>query len=116
MVRCASGHMLEKPVHLALLVRRFEAYSDNVTSAENQQERLSGFPDWVVGFVDGEGCFSIGFVRQPIRAGRSGYRTGFQVSHEFAVTQGASGVACLEKLREFFGVGDIIPNRRYDNH
>jgi hypothetical protein len=32
------------------------------------------------------------------------------------VTQGASGVACLERLREFFGVGEIVPNRRHDNH
>ena len=87
-----------------------------MTGAENQQERLIEFRGWVIGFVDGEGCFSIGFVRQSDRPGRKGYRTGFQVSHEFAVTQGASGVACLEKLREFFGVGDIIPNRRYDNH
>lgn len=101
----------------ALLVGvRRDAYSDNVTGAENQQERLIEFRGWVIGFVDGEGCFSIGFVRQPRRPGRSGYRTGFQVSHEFAVTQGASGVACLESLREFFGVGDITPNRRYDNH
>ena len=84
--------------------------------AENQQERLIEFRGWVIGFVDGEGCFSIGFVRQPSRPGRRGYRTGFQVAHEFAVTQGASGVACLEQLREFFGVGDIVANRRYDNH
>jgi hypothetical protein len=84
--------------------------------AENQQERLIEFRGWVIGFVDGEGCFSIGFVRQPARASRSGYKTGFQVSHEFAVTQGASGVACLQDLREFFGVGHVIPNRRYDNH
>jgi hypothetical protein len=87
-----------------------------VTSAENQQERLIEFRGWVIGFVDGEGCFSIGFVRQPDRAGRRGYRTGYQVSHEFAVTQGESGRACLDALREFFGVGDVIPNRRYDNH
>jgi LAGLIDADG DNA endonuclease family protein len=87
-----------------------------VTGAENQQERLIEFRGWVIGFVDGEGCFSIGFVRQPDRVGRRGYRTGFQVSHEFAVTQGASGVACLESLREYFGVGEVISNRRYDNH
>jgi hypothetical protein len=84
--------------------------------AENQQERLIEFRGWVIGFVDGEGCFSIGFVRQPHRTGRRGYRTGFQVSHEFAVTQGESGIACLEALREFFGVGVVVPNRRYDNH
>jgi hypothetical protein len=87
-----------------------------VTGAENQQERLIEFRGWVIGFVDGEGCFSIGLVRQPSRPGRSGYKTGYQVSHEFAVTQGESGRACLEALREFFGVGDIVPNRRYDDH
>ena len=87
-----------------------------MTGAENQQERLIEFRGWVIGFVDGEGCFSIGFVRQPSRPGRKGYKTGFQVCHESVVTQGASGVACLEHLREFFGIGDIVPNRRYDDH
>lgn len=84
-------------------------------SAENQQERLIQL-GWVIGFVDGEGCFSIGFVRQPDRAGRKGYKTGYQVSHEFAVTQGAKSVACLEELVEYFGVGSLLVNRRYDNH
>jgi hypothetical protein len=57
---------------------RRDVYSDNVTGAENQQERLSEFRGWVIGFVDGEGCFSIGLVRQPSRAGRRGYTTGYQ--------------------------------------
>jgi hypothetical protein len=83
--------------------------------ADNQQERLIQV-GWVIGFVDGEGCFSIGFVRQLDRAGRRGYRTGYQVSHEFAVTQGAKSLVCLHDLVEFFGVGGILPNRRYDNH
>ena len=107
-----------KPEYPALPrdVRSDVYHGDNVSGAENQQERLIEFRGWVVGFVDGEGCFSIGFVRQHDRVSRRGYRTGFQVSHEFAVTQGASGVACLEALREFFGVGAVIPNRRYDDH
>ena len=84
--------------------------------AENQQERLIEFCGWVTGFVDGEGCFSIGFIRQHDRVGRAGYRLGYQVAHEFAVTQGAQSVQCLHELREFFGVGQVIPNRRYDNH
>jgi hypothetical protein len=61
--------------------------SDNLDGAGNQQERLVELGGWVVGFVDGEGCFSIGFVRQPDRAGRVGYRTGYQVIHQFVVTQ-----------------------------
>ena len=87
-----------------------------MTSAENQQERLIEFRGWVVGFVDGEGCFSIGFVRQQHRTDRSGYKTGYQVTHEFVVTQGERSLSCLHELREFFGVGQVIINNRYDNH
>jgi LAGLIDADG endonuclease len=86
-----------------------------VTGAENQQERLVRI-GWVVGFVDGEGCFSIGFIRQSGGGSRIGYTTGWQVAHEFAVTQGARSVSCLENLREFFGVGQVLMNKRYDNH
>ncbi len=88
---------------------------DNPISAGDQQERLIRL-GWVTGFVDGEGCFSIGFVRQPHRTGRRGYRTGYQVSHEFAVTQGARSLKCLYEIREFFGVGQVLVNKRYDNH
>jgi hypothetical protein len=89
--------------------------SDNPTGAGNQQERQVR-RGWVIGFVDGEGCFSIGFIRQNDRTGRKSYRTGYQVSHRFVVTQGVSSIGCLEELKEFFGVGRIVQNRRYDNH
>jgi LAGLIDADG endonuclease len=92
-----------------------ESGSDNPSDAGNQQERLIKI-GWITGFVDGEGCFSIHFVRQPHRSNRRGYRTGFQVAHAFAVTQGAKSLQCLQVLQEFFGVGDVYQNRRYDNH
>jgi hypothetical protein len=66
--------------------------SDNPVGADNQQERLIEFRGWVIGFVDGEGCFSVGFVRQAGGENRRGYRTGWQVAHEFAVAQGASSI------------------------
>lgn len=71
---------------------------------------------WITGFVDGEGCFSINFIRQPDRLGRRGYTTGFQVAHEFAVTQGAKSIGSLYMLQEWFGVGAVYVNRRHDNH
>jgi hypothetical protein len=89
--------------------------SDNLDGAENQQERLRQ-EGWVIGFVDGEGCFLIGLVRQSGGRGRCGYRTGYQVSHELAVTQGAQSVSCLYELESIFGVGQVLPNRRHDNH
>jgi hypothetical protein len=89
--------------------------SDNLDGADNQQERLIQL-GWVIGFVDGEGCFSIGFVRQSGGRERSGYKTGYQVTHEFVVTQGARSVSCLGELADFFGVGQVLANRRYDDH
>jgi len=41
--------------------------SDNPVSAENQQERLIR-TGWVIGSVDGEGCFSIGYMTGKPRA------------------------------------------------
>ena len=94
---------------------RIRRRRENVMSADNQQERLVNL-GWIIGFVDGEGCFSIGLVRQPSRTGRKGYKTGYQVFHEFAVTQGAKSIACLQRLSEFFGVGQVLINQRHDNH
>ena len=83
--------------------------SENPSGAVNQQERL-GFEQWVVGFVDGEGCFSISVVKN------SGCRLGWQVQHEFSVTQAEPSRPALEELIEFFGCGSIIENNRSDNH
>ncbi|SRR6266545_3411400 len=83
--------------------------SDNPAGAGNQQER-PGIEQWVVGFVDGEGCFSISVVRN------AGCLLGWQVQHEFSVTQAAPSRPALEVLQRVFGCGYIIENRRTDNH
>ena len=83
--------------------------SENPSSAVDQQER-PGFEQWVVGFVDGEGCFSISVVRN------RGCRLGWQVQHEFSVTQAASSRSALVELLEFFGCGSLIENKRHDDH
>ena len=62
--------------------------SDNPIGAGNQQESLS--PEWVVGFVDGEGCFFIGVNRQPTM------KFGWQVLPEVRVVQHERDVAVLE--------------------
>ena len=83
--------------------------SDNVSGAENQQERLTT-AGWVVGFVDGEACFSCPIYRC------SSMTLRWQVRPEFAVVQGASSRSVLEELIRFFGCGRVYRNRRHDNH
>lgn len=83
--------------------------SDKPSGADNQQERPLA-TEWVVGFVDGEGCFSI-----PIFRNKS-CRSGWQVQPEFAVVQGERSVSVLYALEKFFGCGLVSVNRRRDNH
>ena len=82
---------------------------ENPSGADNQQERLLT-NDWLVGFVDGEGCFSCPVYRQ-----RS-MRLGWQVQPAFVVVQGASSRDVLEEMVMFFGCGKVYLNRRHDNH
>jgi hypothetical protein len=83
--------------------------SDNPSGAGNQQERLLT-AEWVVGFVDGEGCFSVPIFRNGT------CRLGWQVQPEFAVVQGERSVDVLHALKLFFGCGSVTRNRRRDNH
>ena len=82
--------------------------SNNLTSGENQQERLNPF--WLTGFTDGEGCFSISIFKNKT------LKSGYQVFPEFVLTQGARSLETLQKVQNFFGCGKIYKNKRYDNH
>lgn len=97
MAGSASGYMLEHLENPVVLDK-----SENPSGADNQQERLSA--DWVVGFVDGEGCFFVGINRQP------SMKIGWQVLPEFRVVQHERDMAILERLQEFFGSGQITIN------
>jgi hypothetical protein len=85
--------------------------SKNVSGADNQQERFT-FIGWIVGFVDGEGCFTVSFFKHP----KSRLRLKWQVFPEFVITQEVKSKRALEKIQKFFGCGAIYLNKRYDNH
>ncbi len=83
--------------------------SENSKGADNQQERLVRI-GWIVGFTDGDGCFSVSIFRNKTS------KLGWQVMPEFVLTQGESSLSVLEKTKEYFDCGRIYVNRRYDNH
>lgn len=83
--------------------------SENVSNADNQQERLK-FIGWLVGFTDGEGCFSISIIKNKTS------KLGWQVFPEFVITQGEKSLSVLKEIKKFFGCGNIFVNRRNDNH
>ena len=61
-------------------------------------------PEWVVGFVDGEGCFFVGIQRNPT------VKIGFQVIPEFRVVQHKRDIDVLYGLKSFFGFGRVCQN------
>ena len=83
--------------------------SKKASTADNQQERLK-LSGWIVGFIDGDGCFSVSIFKNRTS------KNGFQVMPEFVVTQGGKSMGSLEVTKEFFGCGSIFVNRRHDNH
>ena len=56
---------------------------------------------WVVGFVDGEGCFHVGIGRHPEM------KLGYQVLPEFTVVQHERDVQVLHALKAYFGCGVV---------
>ncbi len=58
-------------------------------------------PDWVVGFVDGEGCFCVSINPQ------SETIPGYQVVPEFRVVQTGHNVQVLYALKRFFRCGTV---------
>ena len=84
-------------------------HSENVSSADNQQER-SNIENWIVGFTDGEGCFSVSFIKNQTT------KSGWQIFPEFVITQGKRSFSALKIYRNFFKCGKIFINKRYDNH
>jgi hypothetical protein len=77
-------------------------YSKNVISADNQQESLDA--EWIVGFVDGEGCFHVAINRQ------YKMKIGWQVLPEFRIVQHKRDIDILHKIQKTLGIGQVTRN------
>jgi hypothetical protein len=78
--------------------------SDNLSGADNQQGRPQALTaDYVVGFVDGEGCFSVSIRPHPTVK----YGSRFVIGPVFQIYQHRDNLDILEAMREFFGCGRI---------
>ena len=69
-----------------------------------QQIAMDLDPNWVVGFVDGEGCFHVSLNRQPSMT------AGYQVLPEFVIVQHERDVQLLHALKRFFRGGVVRRN------
>src|SRR4030042_3457868 len=78
--------------------------SENSSVADNQQVIRNVHDDYFSGFVDGEGCFYIGFSK------RDDLPMKWQILTEFHVSQNPGSKNILEFLRKRLGCGYLKPN------
>jgi hypothetical protein len=94
------------PALLIVDVRRDVYDSENVSGADNQQERLGSAEaaNWfLAGFIEGEGALCVSIKSHPT------CRSGFYVDPGFFLYQHVSGRRVLELAQEVFGSGRISP-------
>ena len=86
---------------------------ENLPDADNQQETSESplDPNWICGFVDGEGCFSVAIHRNPhVRHTR-----GWQLGAVFQVYQHEKERVILERLAATFGCGRVRSKGRHSS-
>ncbi len=80
-------------------------HSDNVLSADNQQERLKHINPWyIVGFTEGEGTFHVAFYKDPQM------KQGIKVIPEFHINQSYLRLEILETIKKYFDCGYLKQN------
>ena len=67
-------------------------------------------PNWIAGFVDGEGTFYIGINKHP------DMKSGYQILPEFRIVQHERDIQLLYNLKKYFGAGVVRVNHdtRYE--
>jgi hypothetical protein len=80
---------------------------DNPSGGDNQQgrPRCSLTPDYVAGFIDGEGCFCVSVHPHPTVR----YGTRWLIAPVFQAYQHRDNAGILDDLRAFFGCGRVVP-------
>lgn len=58
-------------------------------------------PNWLAGFIDGEGCFNINIVKAQSN------KTGYQVKARFILAQHSRDIILMQKLLEYLGCGTL---------
>ncbi len=67
---------------------------------DNQQERVLT-PEYLAGFIDGEGCFSVTIHPHPDS------KWGWLIDPDFTINQHKQSREFLERIQKFFGCGKI---------
>lgn len=70
-------------------------------SLQEKKNMIKFEPQWIVGFVDGEGWFHIGVTKN------STLKLGYQILPEFVISKHQRDIKLLYNLKSFFGCGVV---------
>ena len=85
----------------------FRYYSTKVVPTDTSQIKESKLdPNFVSGFIDGEGSFSVTFIKD------KSYKSGWQIKTSFSIGLHKKDLALLEKFKIYFGVGGISASHK----
>jgi hypothetical protein len=62
--------------------------------------------DWVSGFIDGEGCFYVGVIKDKTM------KLGFSTKLEFSITQHIRDIILMKEIILFFDCGYVVIDKR----
>ena len=87
---------------VALQQRKFSAISHQPKAVlkDNQEINLG----WLIGFIDGEGCFNVSILKH------KNIKTGWQVRLIFSIGLHEKDKTILESIQKSFGMGQIYPH------
>lgn len=72
-------------------------------------------PHYIVGFVDGEGCFGMQY-RKDVRHERPGAPTYYSWKLQFMITARKDEISLFERIKEYFGCGNIYDQQNREIH
>lgn len=87
-----------------LYVEHLDLVDSLLSNYDSDEPAMKLSPDWVSGFVDGEGCFYVGINEHPEMT------AGYQVLPEFRVVQHSRDIQVLYGLKSFFKCGVVRNN------
>ena len=82
--------------------KHFTSYN---TPALKEKLRTKGTPEYIAGYVDGEGCFSVSFTK------RTKFLVGWETKPSFSVSQNHDRAEVLYLMQHYFGAGHMRRDR-----
>nr|YP_002601069.1 putative site-specific DNA endonuclease [Monomastix sp. OKE-1]ACK36928.1 putative site-specific DNA endonuclease [Monomastix sp. OKE-1] len=77
---------------------------------EPESKNTFDFASWLVGFIDGEGCFCLSFSE------RERLTLKIEVRPSFSVSQNSKSMKILETMNTYFGCGGVRHSKRENTH